>query len=243
MWILDLNQLSARSWESSICRRIDRVTIPSDQYTKIIIINTPINLRVFPCSDLLWSFGPQSGKIPELTLGKDPTSTTTVGKPAKSLCFEIRSGPPASTDVSCMQSTHAHAHSALAVILSHAATQKHPYLAPQNGHLRGRGCYMRHTERPSGHRPRPLMRSRFKVRRASALELSPTICFLDSTRRATISRGHLGGRCDYPALPVRQSGSRGMRGRVWGDHWPRQALKTRRHWPPRPSKPFSDLFP
>ena len=167
----------------------------------------------------------------------------TVGKACKSLCFEIRSGPPANTDVSCMQSTHAHAHSALAVILSHAATQKHPYLAPQNGHLRGRGCYMRHTERPSGHRPRPLMRSRFKVRRASALELSPTICFLDSTRRATISRGHLGGRCDYPALPVRQSGSRGMRGRIWGDHWPRQALKTRRHWPPRPSKPFSDLFP
>ena len=114
-----------------------------------------------------------------------------------------------------MQSTHAHAHSALAVILSHAATQKHPYLAPQNGHLRGRGCYMRHTERPSGHRPRSLMRSRFKARRAPALELSPTICFLDSTRRATISRGHLGGRCDYPALPVRQSGSRGMRGRIW----------------------------
>ena len=114
-----------------------------------------------------------------------------------------------------MQSTHAHAHSALAVILSHAATQKHPYLAPQNGHLRGRGCYMRHTERPSGRRPRSLMRSRFKVRRDPALELSPTICFLDSTRRATISRGHLGGRCDYPALPVRQSGSRGMRGRIW----------------------------
>ena len=140
-------------------------------------------------------------------------------------------------------SKHAHAHSALAVILSHAATQKHPYLAPQNGHLRGRGCYMRHTKRPSGHRPRSLMRSRFKVRRDPALELSPTICFLDSTRRATISRGHLGGRCDYPALPVRQSGSRGMRGRIWGDHWPRQALKTRRHWPPRPSKPFSDSFP
>ena len=141
------------------------------------------------------------------------------------MCFEIRSGPPASTDVSCMQSTHAHAHSALAVILSHAATQKHPYLAPQNGHLRGRGCYMRHTKRPSGHRPRSLMRSRFKVRRDPALELSPTICFLDSTRLATISRGHLGGRCDYPALPVRQSGSSGIRGRVWGDHWPRQALK------------------
>ena len=30
IWILDLNQLSARSWESLICRRIDRVTIPSE---------------------------------------------------------------------------------------------------------------------------------------------------------------------------------------------------------------------
>ena len=30
MWILDLNQLLAPSWESSICRRIDRVTIPSE---------------------------------------------------------------------------------------------------------------------------------------------------------------------------------------------------------------------
>ena len=30
MWILDLNQLSARSWESLICSRIDRVTIPSE---------------------------------------------------------------------------------------------------------------------------------------------------------------------------------------------------------------------
>ena len=100
-------------------------------------------------------------------------STITVAKACKWLCFEIRSGPTANTDVSCMQSTHAHAHSALAVILSHAATQKHPYLAPQNGHLRGRGCYMRHTERPSGQRPRSLMRSKFKVRRGSALELSP----------------------------------------------------------------------
>ena len=26
----------------------------SDQYTKIIIINTPINLRVFPCSDVFY---------------------------------------------------------------------------------------------------------------------------------------------------------------------------------------------
>ena len=103
----------------------------------------------------------------------------------------LRSDPdPLQTlSVSCMQSKHAHAHSALAVILSHAATQKHPCLAPQNGHLRGRGCYIRHTERPSGHRPRSLMRTATWVRRAPALELAPTIFFLDTTRLATISRG------------------------------------------------------
>ena len=50
-------------------------------------------------------------------------------------------------------------------------------------------CGMRHTERPSGHRPRSLMRTTCRVRRAPALELAPTIFFLDTTRGTTISRG------------------------------------------------------
>ena len=104
-------------------------------------------------------------------------------------------------------------------------------------------CGMWHTERPSGHRPRSLMRTTCRVRRAPALELAPTILFLDTTRGTTISRGDLGGRCDYPALPVRQSGSSGMRRRIWGDHWPGQALKTWWHGPPRPTKPLSILIP
>ena len=43
------------------------------------------------------------------------------------------------------------------------------------------------------------MRTATRVRRDPALELAPTILFLDTTRGTTISRGDLGGRCDYPA--------------------------------------------
>ena len=59
----------------------------------------------------------------------------------------------------------------------------------------------------------------------------------------TISRGDLGGKYDYSALPVRQSGAENLRRRVIDDHWPGQALKTWWHGPPRPTKPLSILIP
>ena len=46
MWILDLNQLLAPSWESSICRRIDRVTIPSESLPLLYPSSPPCSCTV-----------------------------------------------------------------------------------------------------------------------------------------------------------------------------------------------------
>ena len=50
----------------------------------------------------------------------------------------------------------------------------------------------------------------------------------------TISRGDLGGKYDYSALPVRQSGAENLRRRMMDDHWPGVSPKIRWYWPPRP---------
>ena len=71
----------------------------------------------------------------------------------------------------------------------HAATRTHPCLAPQNGHLEGRKCYIRHTERPSAHRPRSLMRTAPHDHLRGRAGSCPDNLFFDSTRLATISRG------------------------------------------------------
>ena len=60
MWILDLNQLSARSWESLICSRIDRVTIPSESLPLMwcdgVTCLQQLSIGV-PIADLALSYG------------------------------------------------------------------------------------------------------------------------------------------------------------------------------------------